>query len=302
MAEEGAAGQVQRWLGVLTTVIAPATLLSALLFYFGYVSSRAQYAYFGIDVDTIGLGTRDYVMRSPQPLLAPLLALALAGSGAVLVHVRLSRWIAAADDRQRGGYRRANRAATIAAAVLLVAALGLLLGYAPLQDWAPYPLVTPLLLAGGAGGLLYTRRLRRRLLAPAAGAETEATGSDLARGAAVLAGLLVVVSVFWATATVAQWTGRGLARHYAARLDEFPSVILDTQERLYLRDPGVQETALPATAGQRFRYRYRHLRLLIEGHDRLFLVPDRWSPSDSTLLVPLDSTVRLQFQFRNEAP
>ena len=49
------------------------TLVSALLFYFGYVSARSQYEYFGIDVDTIGLSTQDYVMRSPQPLLVPLL-------------------------------------------------------------------------------------------------------------------------------------------------------------------------------------------------------------------------------------
>lgn len=49
---------------VATTVIAPATMLSASLFYFGYVSSRAQHEYFGLDVDTIGLSTQDYVMRS----------------------------------------------------------------------------------------------------------------------------------------------------------------------------------------------------------------------------------------------
>jgi hypothetical protein len=45
--------------------------VKALPFYFGYVSARAQYAYFGVDVDVLGLGTRDYVMRSPQGLLVP---------------------------------------------------------------------------------------------------------------------------------------------------------------------------------------------------------------------------------------
>jgi hypothetical protein len=33
-------------------IVAPATALSTLLFYFGYVSTRAQYLYFGLDVDT----------------------------------------------------------------------------------------------------------------------------------------------------------------------------------------------------------------------------------------------------------
>ena len=101
---------------------------------------------------------------------------------------------------------------------------------------------------------------------------------------------------------MARWSGRGLAHYNATHLSNFPSVILDTRERLYLRDPGVQETTLPAAAGQTFRYRYRHLRLLIQGRNRMFLVPDRWSASDSTLVVDLDGSVRLQFQFQNEQP
>jgi hypothetical protein len=42
------------------------------------------------------------------------------------------------------------------------------------------------------------------------------------------------------------------------------------------RDPGVEETALvPATPGQTYDFRYRHLRLLIEGKDRMFPRPRR---------------------------
>ncbi|GAA1981238.1 hypothetical protein GCM10009838_48050 [Catenulispora subtropica] len=71
---------------------------------------------------------------------------------------------------------------------------------------------------------------------------------------------------------------------------------------MYLHSPGVEETILPATPGQTFHYRYRNLRLLIEGHDRLFLVPATWSASDSTTVVPFDGSARLQFQFVNERP
>jgi hypothetical protein len=67
--------QAERWISFAAGIVTPVTLLSALLFYFGYVSARSQYEYFGIDVDTIGLSTRDYVMRSPQPLLVPLLVI-----------------------------------------------------------------------------------------------------------------------------------------------------------------------------------------------------------------------------------
>jgi len=71
LADESKSSQFERYLSLGASVVAPITIISALLFYFGYVSSRAQYAYFGIDVDAIGLSTQDYVMRSPQPLLVP---------------------------------------------------------------------------------------------------------------------------------------------------------------------------------------------------------------------------------------
>ena len=81
-----------------------------------------------------------------------------------------------------------------------------------------------------------------------------------------------------------------------------PRVIVDTKERLHLRNPVVQETALEMGPGQTFRYRYRRLRVLIVGRDRIFLVPEQWSASNSTLVMPLDGSVRLQFQFQSQQP
>ena len=79
--EEGStdSGRVERLISWAASVVAPLSVLTAVLFYFGNVSSRAQFEYFGVDVDTIGLSTQDYVMRSPQALLTPLLVLVLVG-------------------------------------------------------------------------------------------------------------------------------------------------------------------------------------------------------------------------------
>jgi hypothetical protein len=112
----------------------------------------------------------------------------------------------------------------------------------------------------------------------------------------------IVGCLFWATATVAEWTGLGNGMRTARNLDDLAPVILDTQDRLFLTDGIVEETALPASEEARFRFRYRGLRLLIQGDGALFLVPERWSPSDSTLRVPLDDSVRVQFRFVNRAP
>jgi hypothetical protein len=177
-------------------------------------------------------------------------------------------------------------------------AVGLLLlpGYAFLRDWPLYGLVTPLLIAAG-GTLVRSGATLGRLLRPPAGSAT-----PFRQTSTVLVYLVVAVSAFWMTATVAQWSGRGLAMDEANRLDRLPSVILDTKESLFLRSPGILETKLPASEGQTFRYRYRHLRLLIHGKDRMFLVADKWSASNSTLVVPLDDSVRVQFQFQNQQP
>jgi hypothetical protein len=83
----------------------------------------------------------------------------------------------------------------------------------------------------------------------------------------VLIWVAVAAGVFWATPTVAQWSG----------LDQ-------------------------VSEQQTFRYRYWKLRLLVQGEDQMFLVPDTWNAANTTLLVPVDDSVRIQFQFRNLAP
>ncbi|MGW3960780.1 hypothetical protein ACWED2_13265 [Amycolatopsis sp. NPDC005003] len=293
MAEDS---RLERLVETGKAIVPPLTLLSALLFYFGYVSARSQYEYFGVDVDTIGLGTQDYIMRSPQPLLTPLLVFAAAGAGSVAVHAALRRRTRPdASARTVRRMRRLGRGGQVAGLAGLTGGLLLLLAYPFLRDWRLYGLVTPLLIAAG-GALFRAGSAVGVLLRPPVSA------TPLHRTSTALVYLVVAVSAFWMTATVAQWSGRGLAMAQANRLDKLPSVILDTKESLFLRSPGVQETKLPQSDGQTFRYRYRHLRLLIHGKDRMFLVADKWSASNATVIVPLDGSVRVQFQFQNQPP
>jgi hypothetical protein len=272
---------VERWYTLATNFVAPATFLTAVLFYYGYVSSRAQYRYFGLDVDTIGLSTRDYVMRSPQPLLVPVLLVPAIGAGLLIVARVLQRRVPLTMLRY----------ATWASTVILGVGLLMLFGYAWIGEWPYYPMVTPLVLAVGLLALVWCwRRAGERATA------------------VVLALIAVAVCVFWATATLAQWTGLGAAQRTARNLDQLPAVVMDTRERLYLGttpDSGVTETSVGGTAladkDQTFKFRYRGLRLLIQSGDRMFLVPEHWTPSNSTLLVQTGS-VRLRFRFVNDAP
>jgi heme/copper-type cytochrome/quinol oxidase subunit 2 len=299
LADESKSSQFERYLSLGASVVAPITIISALLFYFGYVSSRAQYAYFGIDVDTIGLSTQDYVMRSPQPLLVPLLVLVMIAVALVALHLWVTAWLGRARPERA---RIVTHRALYIGLVILAAGITLIILYPVLADWPYYNLVTPIIVAVGAGVVAYSWRLVSRLPPQPDALPSPAGSPALRRMGLVLLCVLVAATLFWSTATIAQWSGRGLARQDARHLDDLPRVILDTKERLYITDPFIKETALPASEGQTFRYRYRNLRLLIQGKDRMFLVPDAWSASDSTLVVPLDDSVRVRFQFQNDPP
>ena len=324
--DKSTGAQLEHWASLIGTIAAPITILGALLFYFGYVSSASEYAYFGINVDTIGLSTQAYIMRSPQTLLVPLLVLTLASAGFLTLNAAVHKRITAAvttdasaiqAQRVKRIKHRAQRSRLFGLAAVAVGFI-MLFGYQYMRDWPIYGLVTPLLIGIGAGIVAYTSHILNLLhrlegqqrwgaakdSQSAWSMHDQDGGSLLARRTAgVFVYVLIAASVFWATATVAQWSGRGLAEYAAIHFDALPSVILDTKEQLWLHDPPpVEVTTLHTSEGQTFHYRYRGLRLLIVGQDRMFLVPAVWSPHDTTLIVPLDGSVRIQFQFENQAP
>ena len=119
--EKPPSARLEQWVNIGATIVAPTTLLGALLFYFGYVSSRSQHAYFGVDVDTIGLSTRDYIMRSPQPLLVPLLVLTLGGAGLLLLHTavhgHISSAVANAADEASAAIPALTRRGTLSTSI-----------------------------------------------------------------------------------------------------------------------------------------------------------------------------------------
>ena len=139
------AKRLQELVGSVSSVTRPITLISAILFYFGYVYTTTEYGYYGLDVDTIGLSTQEFIMRSPGPLLTPLL-----GAGLVAAVVAL---------RARGGPtadRGGGRGGAVAA--------------------APVPAARPRLRGAGLGRARRGRRPGVRLH-PRAGA----TGAALPR-------------------------------------------------------------------------------------------------------------------------
>jgi len=278
----------EKWMGFLSSFVAPVTLITALLFYFGYVSSRTFFAYFGVDVDVLGLSNQAFVMRSPGALFVPLVIALILAAGLVVGHRLLRKRLKNADATVR------TRVVAVIAWTgigLILAGLVLALLWGVFGGWELAPLVTPLLLAVGAGLAAYAASTARAL-----------RGGSEGRSVVVLLVVAMVAGAFWATATLAEWWGRGQARALAADLASLPAVVLDTQERMFPGNDAILFQELePHEEGQMYRYRYHGLRLLVQGGGRLFLVPDQWSPDASTLVVPYDDSVRVRFRFFPDA-
>ena len=281
----------EKWMGFLSSFVAPLTLVTALLFYFGYVSTREFFRYFGVDVDIIGLSSQEFVMRSPGALFIPVMVLLLLGAALLVAHRALRRWLGA-----QPAARRRRMIAILAWTGIGFVLAGLALAFLiPLIGDAAYAaLVTPLCLAIGAGLAAYAASTVRSL-----------GGAAVSRSVVILLVLVMVAGAFWSTATIAQWWGRGQARALAADLQTLPAVVLDTPERLFPGNNAISFQELEPQAGDSgdeqaapaaYRYRYFGLRLLAQGGGRLYLVPDEWSPDASTMVVTYDD-VRVRFRF-----
>jgi hypothetical protein len=283
----------EKWMGFLSSFVAPLSLVTALLFYFGYVSTREFFRYFGIDVDIIGLSSQEFVMRSPGALFVPVMVLLLLAAGLMVGHRRLRRHV------ERIGVDDSGRLISVIAWTgigFLLAGLVLAFLIPLFNRWAWGQLLTPLFLAIGAGLAAYAASTVRAL-----------GGKGIGRGVVVILVLVMVAGTFWSTATIAQWWGLGQARALASDLTTLPAVVLDTKERLYPGNDAItsrelgEAAAAPAEGEEAperptFGYRYFGLRLLAQGGGRLYLVPDEWSADASTIVVPYDD-VRVRFRF-----
>jgi hypothetical protein len=287
MGDEQSAGRnLDRTIQVISAIVAPTTLLTALLFYYGWIRTNALFQFFGVDAAVLGFTTQDYLLRSTEALYVPLGTLLLIGLAGLWLHSLVTRWLA---DRRRQERLR------IMAVVLGVVGLGL---FARGVAGVVFPelsrndfLVTPACLGVGAILGAYGRWLWLRLDLD----KDKDTGHGPGRlrwsGIVnlVLVVMLVVLSLFWATTNYARAYGVGRAEEFAACLAVRPGVTVFSADRLYVQGPGVQETALPAEEHAGYRYRYGGLRLLTEAHGRLILLPSSWSRTDGSAIVLANS-------------
>ena len=273
---------------ILGAIVAPTTLLTSLLFYFGWSHAFYFFDYFGVNSTLLGLTNRDYVQRSLDGLFVPMIVVACAGLVVLWGHAALHARIAAGA-----------RPPLLRTLVPVAGAVGLVL--ATLGVWsvfAPTPLsrhlvAAPLSLAFGVLLLVYAIHLHRSLTAGERRARGAATPwAPVAEWAAVF--VLVGLSLFWAANDYSAAVGRSRARHFVATLATAPGAVVYSAKSLSLNAPGVRETRCqdPDAA---YRFRYDGLKLVLQSGDQYLFLPAGWSPRNGVaILMPRSDSLRLE--------
>ena len=261
--------------------LAPAGVVTAVLYYFGYVREGVLFAYFGVDLGSVKFSTTDYLVESAGTVFLPLATVLIGGLVVVIVHHLLAYLLTRVKHRWRRVAWLTVGAITLI--LLVFGIVGLQLRAHPLIS----PLAAPVALLGGALLLEYTVEMLRVYESIPDQLEVTFASTRILRRGLVIA--LVLVAAFWATATVAKERGTDAAKAIEVSLPLDPQAIVYSHDRLQITGFGVNLERLDATDSA-YHFRYNGLRTLIHKGGYWFLLPVGWTHNNgSTVIVLPDS-------------
>jgi hypothetical protein len=278
-----AAGSVRAAVETISMIIGPTTLLTALAIWFGWVFITARANYLGLDPSTLGFSTVDYLLRSADAMYVPFIVILLAAVLCLTIHGLVSVFLVSRRNRGVVVTSAVAVAAGIAATIVGVRALFVPVPY--ISDPQRY-LLPPVVLGGGVTLAVYAAWLLQTILRPDRSAPT--SWERLIRIAVCL---LVFLCTFWAATVYGTALGRGRGMDLERSLSSRPRVVVLSKKSLEL---GGHSSVLGKAAT--YRYRYSGLRLLVRSEKRYFIVPDRWSHEDGTVIV-LDESPDIRIEF-----
>jgi len=275
---------------ILGQFVAPTTVLTALLFYFGFAHLYWFFYYFGVDSSVLGPSTRDYVMRSVDALWIPLIAIAAVGLALMWGYIAL-------PERIRHGPRSRWQLAALTALGILLLLNGLsgLFKSTPLNRGL---LVAPICMIVAVIMLWYLVLLRRNRLHEKNPTARRSDAAVLAEWAVIF--VLVALSLFWIANDYSAAVGETRARQAAAGLRSGPAIVLFSEKDLHLDGTGIREAVCSKSADSESAYRFRYdgLVLLTEMGNNYVLLPRDWQYGrDAAIVLPKSSIGATRFDF-----
>jgi hypothetical protein len=276
-------------LKVAGSVLGPATVLTALMFYFGLLHAFWFFGTFGVDYTVFGFTAQDYLIRSADGLFVPLAAAAAVGLtvlwGYRLVSARLS------------GTRRVKAAPVITAllAVLGVALLSVAAaGIAAPQMLRSYLALPGLALSGGVVLLMAASRVHRWLRQQRADGPLRAEPLAMLTSEWAAVFLLASGGLFWAVGDWSAAVGTRRGSQVLESLKDWPDAVVYSNKRLNLSTAGVRETRCPG-ADKEDAYRYDGMHLILQSGGQYLFLPTDWQENGHAIVVPKTDDLRLIF-------
>ncbi|WP_433298605.1 hypothetical protein ACQPZQ_21480 [Pseudonocardia sp. CA-142604] len=281
------ADTLPRVLRLVGSIVAPTTLLTGLLFYFGLLYAVGYYRHLGLNFTALDLPAQAYLINSADAAVVPLALLAVATLVAISIHrLPVERW--------SGRPRRVALWGLLPAAGLLGTALLALVTADAIFALPVFPAsfaeARGVSLTVGVLLLGYAARLWR-LLGPARPGLRTSDPLAVARAGCVF--LLVSIGLFWTVGTYAVGVGIGKAQAFAADLACVGDVAVYSETSLNLSTAGLTEEPAPNGAG----FRYPGLKLVPQAGSRYFLLlPADWAQGHRpAILLPRSDSLRLEF-------
>ncbi len=271
-----------RALKVFSSILAPTTVLTALLFYFGTQHARAFCEWFGVHYSVLGLSVADYLIRASDGMTVPITAVAAAGLGVLWGHRLLEARLSPK------AWQTLLRRAVPTLAVAGVALVGLgLTGLAVPALLYRFPGLPGLCLAAGFVFFPLADRVHQ--------ARTGRRGSAVAAVVQwTFTFVLVTVGAFWAVTDYSAAVGELRAYQYEVALPTMADTVVFSGKDLGVRARGVRMT--PCAPDAQYRFRYDGLVLILQSGGASLLVPREWNRADGTaILLPASADTRLEF-------
>jgi heme/copper-type cytochrome/quinol oxidase subunit 2 len=267
---------------VFTSIASQAALISALLYFYGRVRTGEFYGYFGIDTSALGFTTTDFVMRSLNATLPPVIVCALVILAVLAIAKHLDR---AVDYLQRRP--RLEQVTVIVVTVVIAVCVTVLVNGIYSSRYTAYSRGYPMPIA--VIGIAAAVGMGRRLLLPSIRSphSTDRLWS-MTVAAFALGGMLWMVNLYAGADGVRE------ARDTANTLQSPTSThfVLYSVDRLMISGTGVQPNAVNAP-GSRYHFQYSGLRLLIRTPREFVLLPMEWHKGrDPVIVLPVDDSIR----------
>lgn len=270
--------------------VAPTTLLTALLFYFGWNHVYWFFRHFGVESATLHPSITDYLMRSVDALFVPLIVAGVICMGLTWGYLALPESVRGAPPS-----RWFLRALTAVAVLVLAFGLSRLFFVFPLNNMLG---AAPLSVIAGVGLLWYVVLQRRQQLR-----DRDPEAPPRSEAAAVIEWtilfVVVGISLFWIATDYSAAVGSSRAQLSTAEIPYSPGVVVYSEKDLHLSSADVRKVACDPVENSGYRFRYDGLVMLTHIGDQYVLLPRNWpTHRGAAIVLPASAPGAIRFEFR----